>query len=82
MLFPSTTFRLDFGSVATSATSSIPFTLANQTSAPVATPAVSLLTQVFGSSAFALDTSALPATIPANGSAKFTVTRSPPASLA
>jgi len=76
-LFPSGTSRLDFGSVSTSATSSITFTLANQTSAPLATPSVSINSGVFSSSAFSLDTSALPATLPANSSATFKVTFAP-----
>jgi hypothetical protein len=69
--------QLNFGNVSTSATSSFTITLANQSGAPLATPAVSILTQVFGTSAFLLDTSSLPATIPVNSSARFTVTFAP-----
>ncbi len=74
---PSATTRLDFGSVSTSATSAITFTVANQTAAPIAAPAVSITSGVFSSSAFILDTSALPATLAANGSGTFTITFSP-----
>ncbi len=77
-LQPDATARLDFGSVSTSSTSSLTFTLANQTSSPVATPTVALQsTNVFGSSAFSLDASKLPATLPANGSGTFTITFAP-----
>ncbi len=76
-LLPSGTSRLDFGSVSTSATSSITFTLANQTSSPLTTPAISINSGVFSSSAFSVDTSALPATLTANGSGTFKVTFAP-----
>ncbi len=74
---PSSTSPIDFGQVSTSATSSIVFTLTNQTASPVATPSVSIQSDVFGSSAFSLDTSALPGTLPANGSGTFTITFAP-----
>ena len=76
-LQPSATARLDFGSISTSSTSSITFTLANQTSSPLPAPTVTLQTEIYGSSAFALDTSALPATLLANSSGTFTVTFAP-----
>ena len=74
---PNSTSAIDFGQVSTSATSSIVFTLANQTSSPIATPVVSVQSSVFGSSAFSLDTSTLPGTLPANGSGSFTITFAP-----
>ena len=76
-LQPSATSRLDFGDTATSATTSISFTLTNQTSSPIATPSVALQNAIFLSSAFSLDVSNLTATIPANGSVNFTVIFAP-----
>ncbi|MBV8809505.1 MAG: choice-of-anchor D domain-containing protein [Acidobacteriaceae bacterium] len=76
-LLPSSTSPLNFGNISASASASITFALTNNTSQPVTTPAVSLQTEQFAYSAFALDTSQLPATIPANGSANFTVTFAP-----
>lgn len=69
--------QLNFGNVSISATSSFAITLANQSGAPLTTPAISIRTQVFGVSAFALDTSSLPATIPVSSSATFRVTFAP-----
>ncbi len=76
-LQPSAASRLDFGSVSTSSTASITFTLTNETSSSLASPAVSINSGVFSSSAFSLDLTALPATLPANGSGTFTVTFAP-----
>jgi hypothetical protein len=76
-LQPSGASRLDFGNVSTSATASYMFTLTNQSTATLSTPAISLQTQVFASSAFALDISAVPSTITAGASATFTVTFAP-----
>ncbi len=76
-LQPSAASRLDFGSISTSSTSSITFTLANQTSSPLPTPTVSINSGVFSSSAFSLDLTNLPATLPASGSGSFTVTFAP-----
>ncbi|MDQ2711345.1 MAG: choice-of-anchor D domain-containing protein [Acidobacteriota bacterium] len=76
-LQPSLISSLDFGDTATSASSSITFTLTNQTSSPIAAPSVALQNAIFLSSAFSLDTSNLPATIPANGAVSFTVTFAP-----
>lgn len=69
--------QLNFGNVSISATSSFTITLANQSGSPLNTPAVSIQTQVFGTSAFLLNTSSLPATIPVSSSATFTVTFAP-----
>ncbi|MGI8962620.1 MAG: choice-of-anchor D domain-containing protein [Bryobacteraceae bacterium] len=69
--------QLNFGNVSTSATSSFAITLANQSGNPLNTPAISIRTQVFGISAFLLDTSSLPATIPVSSSVTFTVTFAP-----
>ncbi|MBV8551596.1 MAG: choice-of-anchor D domain-containing protein [Acidobacteriaceae bacterium] len=68
---------LDFGSVSLSSTASITFVIKNQSSSALNTPSLSLQVPVFSSSAFQLDTSALPATIAAGGSADFTVTFAP-----
>jgi hypothetical protein len=72
-LFPFRTSRLDFGSVSTSATSSIAFTLTNETASTLTTPAVKIQTGVFTSSAFSVDTSGLPAALGSGASATFTV---------
>ncbi len=69
--------QLNFGNVSTSSSSSFTITLASQSSAPVTTPAISIQNAVYATSAFALDTSALPATIPANSSGAFTVIFAP-----
>ena len=75
-LQPSAT-PLNFGNVSVSSTQSITFTLTNQTASAVITPAISLQTEVFVPSAFALNTSSVPANIPGSGTATFTVTFSP-----
>ena len=77
VLQPSGASRLDFGNVSTSATQSYTFTLTNQSSAALNTPAIALQTQVFASTAFALDISTVPSTIAAGESATFTVTFAP-----
>ncbi len=72
---PNSSSRLDFGPVTPPNKSSLTFTVANQTSAPISTPSVSL---VFPSgTAFSLNTSNLSSTIPADGSVSFTVTFAP-----
>ena len=76
-LQPSATSPLDFGNLSVSSTKAITFTLSNQTTSPIATPAVSLKTEVFVPSAFALDISSTPANVPANGTVSFTVTFAP-----
>lgn len=77
VLQPSSSSRLNFGNVSVSATIAVPFTLTNQSGAAVSTPAVSLINQVFASSAFSLDTSGLPASIAAGAQASFTITFAP-----
>jgi hypothetical protein len=74
---PNSSTPINFGNVSTSATLPVTFTIANQTSAAISTPSVSLQTQVYASSAFKLDTSALPTTIAANSSVSFIVTFAP-----
>ena len=74
------TARLDFGSVSTGTTSALTFTLANQTSSPLLAPAISIQGSANASTstlAFSLNTTNLPATLPANGSGTFTVTFAP-----
>jgi hypothetical protein len=67
----------NFGNVSTSSTNKVVFTLTNATGSPMTTPSVSLQTPVFGSSAFALDTSSLPAVLPAGGLGTFAITFEP-----
>ncbi len=76
-LQPSSSTALDFGNVSLSANTKIAFTLANQSAVSVATPAISLQTLLNIATAFTLDTTALPASIPAQSSAAFTVTFAP-----
>ncbi len=76
-LQPNAESRLDFGSVSTSSSSAITFTLTNQTSQPIATPAVSINSGVFSSSAFSLDASTLPAILAANSTGTFKITFAP-----
>jgi hypothetical protein len=73
---------ISFGNVSTSATSSITFTLTNQSSFTTPTPTVGLRVQQFGTPAFTLNTaqpdgSALPASLAPNASASFVVTFAP-----
>jgi len=77
VLQPNSTVPLDFGSISTNATSTIAFTISNQTSSSVSAPSVALQSGVFLSSAFSLAASALPPAIPAYSSASFTVTFAP-----
>ncbi len=77
VLQPSSPSPLNFGNVSLSATSAITFTISNQSSSAVTTPAVTLQVQLYNSSAFKLDASNLPATLAANSSATFTVTFAP-----
>ncbi len=76
-LQPSAASRLDFGSISTSSTASITFTLTNETSSSLPVPAVSINSGVFASSAFSLDSTNLPATLAAGGSGTFTITFAP-----
>ncbi|HEY1948071.1 MAG TPA: choice-of-anchor D domain-containing protein [Bryobacteraceae bacterium] len=68
---------ISFGNVATSATSSITFTLTNQSAVTVTPPAVALRVQQFGTPAFALNTTAIPTSLAPNASASFVVTFAP-----
>ncbi len=76
-LQPGGTTPLDFGSVSTSSSKTITFTLANQGSTTLQTPSVNLQTVVNDSSAFSLSTSGLSQTIAAGGSTSFSVTFAP-----
>lgn len=76
-LQPFSSTPLNFGNVSTSTTEPIVFTLTNASATTSNTPPVALLTAVYSSSAFALDTSNLPAALPAGGSGTFTVTFAP-----
>jgi hypothetical protein len=76
ILQPSSPAPLSFGSVLTTATSTVVFTLTNHTATPLAV-AVSLSAGQFINTPFALDVSSLPATIDANSSGHFSVTFAP-----
>ena len=68
---------ISFGNVSTSATSTLTFTLANQSASAITTPNVALRTAVFGSTAFSLNTAGLPSTIAGGASGSFTITFAP-----
>lgn len=74
---PSSATPLSFGNVSTSSTSSLTFTLSNVSTSVVTLPAVSLISPVYFSTAFELDTSKLPATLAPGSSASFSVTFAP-----
>lgn len=74
---PSSPTPISFGNVSTSSTSSLTFTFSNPSASAVTLPAVSLVSPAYLSSAFALNTTSLPASLPAGGSAAFTVTFEP-----
>ncbi|MBV8070636.1 MAG: choice-of-anchor D domain-containing protein [Acidobacteriaceae bacterium] len=77
VLQPNATAPLNFGNVSLSSTAPITFTVSNQSSSTVSTPDVTLQVEIYNSSAFQLDKSALPATLGAGASANFTVTFAP-----
>jgi hypothetical protein len=76
-LQPASSTPFDFGNVSTSSSVTVTFILSNQTSDVLPTPTIKLQTTQFFSSAFRLDTSALPASIEGNSLATFTVTYAP-----
>lgn len=82
VLQPNSTSPLNFGNVVVGSTSVVTFTITNQGSAGLSTPSVSIQVGVYDTSAFQLDTSALPSTLAAGASANFTVTFSPGLSAA
>ena len=77
VLAPNTPNPLNFGNISTGSTSTVSFTLSNQTSAPLTTPTIALQTGVYLASAFSSTASSLPPTIPANSSVSFSVTFAP-----
>lgn len=77
LLQPGSATPLNFGNVSTSASTSIVFTLTNQSTSAVPAPPVSITSQVFGSSAFTLNSSALPSSIAAGANGSFMVTFAP-----
>jgi hypothetical protein len=78
VLAPASASPLNFPNTSLSATSTITFTLTNQTAVDTPTPAISLPTvDLNAPSAFTLDTSTLPTTIAAGQSANFSVTFAP-----
>jgi hypothetical protein len=74
---PNASSPLSFGNSSTSSTTAITFTLTNPTSAAQPAPAISLITSVYFTSPFLVDSSTLPASIAANSAATFTVTFAP-----
>ena len=68
---------ISFGNVSTSVTSTLTFSLTNQSASAITTPNVALRTTVFGSTAFTLNTASLPSTIAASESGSFTITFAP-----
>jgi len=76
-LQPNSLTPFNFGILASGSVSSVTFTLTNQSSIAVNTPSVSLQTQGYLTSAFSIDTSALPGTIGPALSASFTLTFAP-----
>jgi hypothetical protein len=77
LLQPNSGTPFDFGNVSTSSSATVTFLLSNQTSGALPTPTIKLQTTQFFSSAFRLDTSALPASIAGNSFATFTLTFAP-----
>lgn len=75
VLAPNSTTPIDFGLVSTTATATINFTLTNNSTQPLNAQAlVSLATEQYNTTPFALNTSALPTSLAQNVSANFTVT--------
>jgi hypothetical protein len=69
---------LNFGNVSTSATSSVTFTLSNQSTVPITTPSITVpAPTIYSSNAYSLDVSQVPGTLAAGVSATFTVTFAP-----
>ncbi len=74
---PSST-PLNFGNISTSSSTSITFTLANESNIAITVPAISVpAPTVYSSNPFALNASQVPATLAAGTSANFTVTFAP-----
>jgi hypothetical protein len=74
---PNSATPISFGNVSTSSTSSLTFTFSNVSASVVTLPPVSLISPVYFSTAFELDTSKLPLTLPPGSSASFSVTFAP-----
>jgi hypothetical protein len=76
-LFPNSPSPLDFGSVSTSSSTPIVFTLTNETNAALTVPSISINAGVYASSAFSLSASTLPSSLAAGASGTFTITFAP-----
>jgi len=76
-LQPNSSSPLSFGNVSTSATSTLTFTITNQSATAASVPQVSLQTQIFGSSAFRADTSSLPSSLAPGVAGSFSITFAP-----
>lgn len=74
---PGSSTSISFGNISTSGSAVLTFTVTNDSLAAITAPAASLISPVYSSPAFALDTSALPSSLAAGASASFTVTFSP-----
>lgn len=79
---PNTSAAIYFGNVAVGSTSSITFTLTNESAGTVTVPTVALQTPQFAVSQFSIDTSSLPASLAGSATANFTVTFTPQANAA
>jgi hypothetical protein len=81
VLQPNTVAPVQFGNVNACSSSSLTFTLKNQTSSAIATPSIALPPVAnpnpANDSPFTLNTSGIPATIAANSAATFTITLTP-----
>jgi hypothetical protein len=76
-LQPSSGTPINFGNISTSSSTALRFSIANTSTTSISMPAVALVTQVFGSSAFNLNTNGLPATLAAGTSGTFSVSFQP-----
>jgi hypothetical protein len=75
---PDSTTPLDFGNISTTTSAVMKFTLTNDSAAALnAQSMVSLITELYNTTPFALDKSALPTSLAPNSSANFTITFSP-----
>lgn len=71
-----------FGNVAVGSTTSLTFTLTNESSGTVTVPAIAIHVAQFSSSQFSADTSSVPASLAGGAAATFTVTFAPAANAA
>lgn len=75
---PGASAPLNFGSISTSASTTITFTLSNQSTVDIAVPAITIpAPTIYSSNPFSLNISQIPVTLTAQTSANFTVTFAP-----